>query len=309
MIEKNNVPLQEVSWIKSDEALKDANKSCAAHLYYPETITELLELCRDFYRSGESFDLIAYASNTLLLPSYHPRHLVCTKRLKGMTEDEEHLICECGMAVRELALYCVEKGYEGFEGLIDLPGAVAAAIYGNAGCYGCRVATHLSHIELLGEDGEVCMVTPDELAFSFRSSALKRGELKGVVLRAVFKKVEGDKAVLAQRAEAAHRERKATQPSAANNLGSTMVGCTQRTAWGHVIIPLARTLARFTRNRRQTEVAVILLLTGYRRLRPYLFRMNRYMFLDARAHQLFPAYLDLMRKLYKDPRLEIEIRK
>ncbi len=309
MIIKNNVPLQEVSWVKSDESLKDVHASSAAHLYYPERMDELIELCRGFYRRGEAFDLIGYASNTLLLPSYHPRHLICTKKLEEMVEDDICIMCECGVQVRQLAKFCVAHGYEGFEGLVDLPGTVAAAVYGNAGCYGCHVATCLSDVEILGEDGEVRMLKSSDMAFSFRSSAMKRGELRGVVLRVFFRKVTGDSKLLEQRAQEAHRQRKATQPPAANNLGTTMVGCKQRTMWGRIVIPMARTLARITRNSRQTEVAVILLLSGYWRLRPYLFRMNRYMFLDVRAHQLFPDYLRLMSKLYKDPQLEIEIRK
>ena len=112
MVIKNNVPLQEVSWVKSDESLKDVHASSAAHLYYPENMDELIELCRGFYRRGEAFDLIGYASNTLLLPSYHPRHLICTRKLEEMVEDDICIMCECGVQVRQLAKFCVAHGYE-----------------------------------------------------------------------------------------------------------------------------------------------------------------------------------------------------
>lgn len=50
-------------------------------------------------------------------------------------------MCECGVSVKRLSAEMVKSGFVGFAGLCDLPGTVAAAIYGNAGCYGCDLSS------------------------------------------------------------------------------------------------------------------------------------------------------------------------
>ena len=42
---------------------------------------------------------------------------------------------------------------------------------------------------------------------------------------------------------------------------------------------------------------------------PYVYYWNRYMFLDETAHDFFYEYANFVKSLYKDARLEIEIKK
>ena len=75
-----------------------------------------------------------------------------------------------------MALTAIEAGIQGFEGLIDLPGTVAASLYGNAGCYGCSISSLLKSATILTEDGEVINAGKEWFDFTKRSSSLKRGD-------------------------------------------------------------------------------------------------------------------------------------
>ena len=60
-----------------------------------------------------------------------------------------------------------------------MPGTIGGAVVNNSGC---QVSDLLKEVRLLQPDGVVKSLSPQELAFKFRSSALKRGEIKGVIL-------------------------------------------------------------------------------------------------------------------------------
>ena len=75
----------------------------------------------------------------------------------------------------------VDEGVEGFDGLWDLPGTVASAVYGNSGCFGCEMSDIFHSAEILTPQGEIKVVTPVDLNFVRRNSNIKKGILKGVI--------------------------------------------------------------------------------------------------------------------------------
>ena len=46
---------------------------------------------------------------------------------------------------------------------------------------------------------------------------------------------------------------------------------------------------------------------GKPELSQYLFGLNRYMWMDPKAHESFGAYVEAINQLYVKPRLEIEV--
>lgn len=173
---KEKITPQEVSWVKSDKKRLSSYKSIK-YLYYPETMKELVQLVSDIQQSGKPFDIIGYSSNTLFKPTYSAEHLICTTKLKSYTEEGSLIVCDCGVPVSSLSKTMVSKGYIGFEGLTDLPGTIAAAVYGNCGCRGCSVNALLHHIELLTNDGKFICLTKDDLSLSYRTTSLKTKQI------------------------------------------------------------------------------------------------------------------------------------
>lgn len=306
----HNISPQQISWVKSNKEAFEYYKASIENVYYPETIEELTELVSSFNRKQNSFTLIGYSSNTLFLPSFAENNLICTKRLDHYSVTEFYIECECGVNVSKLAKDMVQKGYKGFEGLTDLPGTIAAAVYGNCGCRGCSVNELVSSFDLLTPDGKIEPLTTAELNLQYRSSSLKKGELKGVITKIRLKKIIGNADELIQLAEKNHQHRKKMQPSAANNLGTTFNGGAKPTLKGFMLKKLERIIGIITRTKdKRITYPRVLKLVGKRKFVPYVYYWNRYMFLDANSHLLFPEYIDFVKSLYKDARLEIEIRK
>ena len=304
-----NVSAQSISWVKSNKIELDKNSDAIRNLYYPENTDELRNLVLDLYKRGDNFDIIGYSSNTLFLPSYTVDYLICTKKMRSWYICGDSIICECGVSVASLAKEMVKKGYEGFYGLVDLPGTVASAVYGNSGCYGCSINSMLDHITFLTSMGQIIKLSKEDLRLDYRTSALKRKELEGVILKVVLAAKKGDLNSEIKKADITHNERIQSQPSAANNLGSTF-DASLLTFRGTMIYYMSKIIALLCpRIDRRYAYKPLFFLFGGRKFIKYLDVWNRYMFYDADSHLIFPEYIDFFRKMYKDACLEIEIKK
>lgn len=314
MITKENVSLQEISWVKSNKkALTSPTAGKIDFLLYPETYEELLKISRELLQTDGEVNIIGYSSNTLFLPSYHAQHMICTKKLNTWEDTGEELICNVGLKVTELVKYCINKGYQGFEGLIDLPGTVASAVYGNCGCFGYLINDNLKYIEILTYSGDLLTLTKEDLKLSFRSSILKRKERKGVITKVVFDihKIQSSNSLF-EIAQKAHNERQRTQPSAANNLGTSLLIYTQstKTRKGYLFNKIWLSLnKRFPSRDKVTALKITFILFGKWFFLPYIWNLYRFMFYDERSHKIFSQYIEFVQSIYPDSHLEIEIRK
>ena len=176
MIIRNNISVYDICW------LNHAQGGMIGTFYEPENLDELRNICSTLYKEDKDFDLIGHTSNIYFLPDYSVANMVSTRKCNNIVEETDYIICDCGVSVAKLSHQMVDKGIKGFEGLIDLPGTVGAAVYGNASCYGCSINSLLISFELLKPDGDIVTVYPNDLKLSKRSSSLKRHELKGIIL-------------------------------------------------------------------------------------------------------------------------------
>ena len=305
----NNVSAQKVSWVKSNKKKLEERNSQIENLYYPENLEEFLDLIGKIRSKGEVFELIGYSSNTLFLPSYSVKHLICTKLLNKWYETDDMIVCDCGVNVATLSKEMVNKGYVGFEGLTDLPGTLGAAVYGNCGCRNCSVNDILEKITMLLPNGNVRDFYVDDLGIQYRSTVLKRGSLTGTILQVYLRKEQGNAEELKLIAEKNHRYRQLHQPKAANNLGTTFIG-KHLTLKGRLYSLVEFFIGMFTGKKApRYTYAKLLSVLGKSEFIPYVYYWNRYMFFDESSHVLFPKYITFLKGLYKDLHLEIEIRK
>ena len=304
-----SIPVYKICW------LNHAKGGIIGTFYEPETKDELLELCRGLYKDKKPFDIIGYTSNIYFLPSYNVEIMVSTRLVKELIIEDDYLIVDCGVGVRTLARQMVNEGIKGFEGLIDLPGTVAASVYGNASCYDCSINSLLLSIELLMPNGEVVVMMPEDLKLSKRSSALKRGELEGVVLSAKLRKLHGDVNELMQLAEQNHQKRQATQPGPKDNLGSIYSVSGQLSIYGqflHVLVFFYGCMLMITgRNKQSVRLKkkdLLFRLLGARKMQSYVYDWNRYIWKDEQAHEFFWTFHSIHKKMYKRSDFEIEIK-
>jgi UDP-N-acetylmuramate dehydrogenase len=111
------------------------------------------------------------------------------------------------------------RGFGGFEWAAGIPGTVGGAIYGNAGAHSKDVAGCLIMAEILHRDLGKVDLLPEEMSISYRSSAIKRCEIDGIILSAKFRVERSSIDTTKRLIEEFSQYRRRTQPSGAS-LGS-----------------------------------------------------------------------------------------
>lgn len=310
MIYKENFKISTISWLST---LDGGGYVC--HFYEPESVDELVELCRGFNKNGLDYDLIGHTSNTLYLKDYVCERMVSTRKLTKYEFADEYISCQCGVSVRQLSLSAIDSGIKGFEGLIDLPGTVGSAIYGHATCYGCDLSQLLEEATVLTDEGQVITVDQKWFGFKKRSSVLKRNERKGVILTLKFRRQNGNPEELKKIAEGNHEKRRSTQPEANNSLGSIFRNEGKPTLLykllnliSFVYGILLRFLGYSLDNIKDKRNNLVFTLLGARDVEPYVRRWNWFQWRDERAHELFWKYVQLHRRLFTRSDFEIEIK-
>lgn len=309
MIIKEQICIGQISWLKYSQCGK------IGVLYEPENKDELVELCRSLYAEGKAFDVIGHTSNIYFHPSYNVDVMVSTRKVRNLKEEAESIIVDCGVSVKTLARKMVDSGVLGFEGLIDLPGTVAASIYGNASCFGCSINEQLISFDVLRPDGSIVTLNKEDLKLAKRSSSFKRGEQQGVILSAKLRKEVGNRDAILAKAEQNHQKRKSTQPSAQNNLGSIYCSSSRMTLLGYFVKGLVHVYGLFERMRgtgkkdiAYRKKSFMLSLIGAKDLLPYMYSWNRFIWKDAKAHELFWKFHHKHQLMFKNSDFEIEIK-
>ncbi len=102
--------------------------------------------------------------------------------------------------------------------LRTIPGAIGGAVRMNAGCYGRYTADAFVEGRAVTRTGEVVRLTPEDLAFGYRHSALPDG---WVLVEATLQGPPGDPDELAARMAEQLARRDETQPTKDRTAGST----------------------------------------------------------------------------------------
>lgn len=309
MIIKHNIPIYQICWLNFAEG------GTVGTFYEPENLQELIDLARTLFLEKKSFDVIGHTSNIYFLPNYNAEIIVSTRRLKNIIVGEKTVTAECGTGVKSLATQMVDSGIIGFEGLIDLPGTVAASVYGNASCYNCSINKLLVSFDVLRPDGTIVTLFPDDLQLSKRSSSFKRGEQKGIILSVTLSCNKGNIEELKMKAQLNHQIRISTQPPAQNNLGSIYRDVQEWSLFGKLLNGIVGLLGFVYRLKckdkgelNKRKKALLLKLIGAEDIEPYLYNWNRYIWKDADAHRLFWKYHNRHQLLFKKSAFEIEIK-
>ena len=102
--------------------------------------------------------------------------------------------------------------------LRTIPGSIGGAARMNAGCYGSYTADAFVSARAVTRAGAVVTLTPAEMGFAYRSTALPEGM---VVTEVTLRGPAGDPATLAARMEEQLARRDASQPVKERSAGST----------------------------------------------------------------------------------------
>lgn len=126
-----NIKSYSVTWLANTYD-QSSSQGIIANYYLPETMEEMTELCRDLYDRKEKFYVVGSTSNIYIRPNTNIEHLISVKLLHQFYVEDDFMYCECGASVKQIVRKMIKDGMKGYSCMIDLPGTVGGAIYGNA---------------------------------------------------------------------------------------------------------------------------------------------------------------------------------
>ena len=140
---------------------------------------------REHVRDGIGF---AKANNLTMMVLGGGSNVLATKRFKGLvmvnrlagrsvvSDSESEIVLEInsGENWHETVLFCVEKGYHGFENLALIPGTVGGAVVQNIGAYDQQIDRLVRSVLVVDlETGEEREFAAGECEFAYRNSLFK----------------------------------------------------------------------------------------------------------------------------------------
>ncbi len=138
----------------------------------------------------------------------------------GDWHDGRNVATTGGMGLTVLARKCQSRGLAGLEWAASVPGTVGGAVVNNAGAHGSDMRANLVEAVVLDAERGIQIIPCDELAYEYRTSALKaRTDRRFLVLLAQFALQPDDPQAVLARMEHNVSYRKQTQPPGAS-LGS-----------------------------------------------------------------------------------------
>jgi UDP-N-acetylmuramate dehydrogenase len=140
----------------------------------------------------------------------------------------DRLTVGAGATDRMIAITAQRAGLSGLEFFIGIPGTMGGAVRMNAGAFGGETAEVVERVAALDPAGKQHELSPAELGFGYRHSALPEG---WIAISAVLRGVPGDERAIRTRMMAIKAEREAAQPMRVATGGSTFKNPPGQRAW------------------------------------------------------------------------------
>lgn len=193
----------------------------AEWLALPKT-PEQLKAALDWGRTaGLAITLLGAGSNLLVSDRGLPGLVICTRALRHSEFDANsgRVVAAAGEPWSSLAWKAARNGLKGFEWTIGIPGTVGGAVVMNAGAHGGETADILVEAEIIGPDGNLRVLKPQDLAYRYRTSNLQGSNQ--IVTTATFQLSPGhDPATIKAATADDLKQRRTTQPYHLPNCGS-----------------------------------------------------------------------------------------
>ncbi|KAM3112902.1 UDP-N-acetylmuramate dehydrogenase [Phormidesmis sp. 146-33] len=124
---------------------------------------------------GLPITMLGAGSNLLISDRGLPGLVISTRHFRHMAFDAElgQVTVGAGEPLPRLAWQLADRGWQGFEWAVGIPGTVGGAVVMNAGAHGGCVADSLVKAHVLLPNGSIEILTPADLDYRYRTSALQ----------------------------------------------------------------------------------------------------------------------------------------
>ncbi len=172
---------------------------------------------------GQDLPLTLLGAGSNLLVSDHGISglVVSTRYLRGSHFELEQgrITVAAGEPIAKIAWQAAKRGWQGLEWAVGIPGTIGGAVVMNAGAHNQSTSDALVRATVLSPDGELQILSAQELGFGYRTSSLQ-GDRR-LVIDATFQLKTGceREAIMAQTTRNLH-QRKNSQPYDKPSCGS-----------------------------------------------------------------------------------------
>ncbi len=187
---------------------------------FPKDAKELSELLTEANNRGITPAILGAGTNVLAPDEGIKGLVICLKDcLDGMTLLEDNRIrVMAGVTMTRAAVFAANHGLSGLEFAHGIPGTVGGGVYMNAGAYGGEICQVCEAVEVMRPDGTIATLTNEDMAFSYRHSALE--ETGDIVLCATFRLNEKPVEEIKAKMRELMAKRSASQPLDLPSAGS-----------------------------------------------------------------------------------------
>lgn len=191
----------------------------AAGMVIANTADELAQAALTLWQEQVDFFLLGSGSNVLVSDrGYHG--VVILNHARTVKIDAHHepptVWAESGANLGTIARQAALRGFAGLEWAGSVPGSLGGAVYGNAGAHGSDMRANLVLAEILHRDSGRREWGAAEMAYAYRSSALKREPGKAVVLAARLQLQHSTPEAVKTLMEQYSEKRRSSQPPGAS---------------------------------------------------------------------------------------------
>ncbi|MBW4440048.1 MAG: UDP-N-acetylmuramate dehydrogenase [Plectolyngbya sp. WJT66-NPBG17] len=141
----------------------------------PRTLEELQAGLEWAQSQGVPVTMLGGGSNLLVSDAGLPGLVISTRHLRHAEFDDAtgQVTVGAGEPLPRLAWKLADRGWQGFEWAVGIPGTVGGAVVMNAGAHSSSVENILVSTTVLLPDGTTQILTPDELQYEYRTSVLQ----------------------------------------------------------------------------------------------------------------------------------------
>ncbi len=187
---------------------------------FPQNREELSALLAEAKKWGITPAILGAGTNVLAPDEGMAGLVICLKDcLDGMELLEGNRIrVMAGVTMTRAAVFAANHGLSGLEFAHGIPGTVGGGVYMNAGAYGGEICQVCEEVEAMKPDGQVVILTGDEMGFSYRHSVLE--DNGDIVLSATFRLEEKPTEEIKAKMKELMGKRSASQPLDLPSAGS-----------------------------------------------------------------------------------------
>ncbi|WP_448515077.1 UDP-N-acetylmuramate dehydrogenase [Parathermosynechococcus lividus] len=204
---------------------------CAQWFVEPRTVSELQIAYQWAQHKNLPITVLGAGSNLLISDQGVAGLVISTKYLRYLKADPEsgQITVGAGYPLPKMAHYAAKLGWRGLEWIVGIPGSVGGAVVMNAGAHGGCTAERLVSALVLEADGGLSVLSPRELEYHYRTSALQGTQR--LVLQATWQLEPGhDPSHVKATTQKYLNDRLRTQPYHLPNCGSVFRNPGERTA-------------------------------------------------------------------------------